>query len=175
MVLHRKTRIWLGTFETAEDAARAYDEAARLMCGLKARTNFPYNPSEPHSSSSKLLSATLTAKLHKCHMASLSLQMSKQNKPTHKEPQPQGVQSHRSSPFVSGNAIAGTSSDTGFRWPEKGHDELQWLQGNWVGEEGQVEVAEQEFQPVLRDDHIEQMIQELLDYGSIELCSVGLS
>ncbi|KAG2238735.1 hypothetical protein Bca52824_092037 [Brassica carinata] len=58
-------------FET-EDAARAYDEAARLMC-VRARTNFPYNPNAVPSSSSKLLSATLTAKLHKCYMASLQL------------------------------------------------------------------------------------------------------
>jgi hypothetical protein len=37
----RKTRVWLGTYETAEDAARAYDEAARLISGPAARTNFP--------------------------------------------------------------------------------------------------------------------------------------
>ncbi|KAK7318908.1 hypothetical protein RJT34_03615 [Clitoria ternatea] len=39
----KKIRMWLGTYQTAEEAARAYDEAACLLRGSNTRTNFSTN------------------------------------------------------------------------------------------------------------------------------------
>ena len=109
------------------------------MCGPNARTNFPYNPNTIQSSNSKILSANLTAKLHKCYMASSQIS----NQEFKRELPP---------PFV-----AASYADAARSMVEENRPTA-------------AEAAEQEELKLLEDDHIEQMIEELLYYGSMEFC-----
>ncbi|XP_058743779.1 ethylene-responsive transcription factor RAP2-12-like [Vicia villosa] len=56
-------RVWLGTFSTAEEAARAYDAEARRIRGAKAKVNFPEE--NPNASTKRVKASPETQVVNK--------------------------------------------------------------------------------------------------------------
>ncbi|XP_070048889.1 ethylene-responsive transcription factor ERN1-like [Nicotiana tomentosiformis] len=61
----KEIRMWLGTYETAEEAARAYDQAAVLLRGSNTRTNFVTHVSQDSPLASRIRNLLNSKKIAK--------------------------------------------------------------------------------------------------------------
>lgn len=121
----------------------AYDQAAMMICGERAKLNFQ------HTLNSKFLSSTLMAKLQKCYKTSLET-----------------TNSHlRFGVSEKTSELSKTRAKRCAAAEEEEEDRCRRAKRmKGVSSCGNEEAFEE-----MSDDHIEQMIEELLGYGSIEI------
>ncbi|KAK4418696.1 Ethylene-responsive transcription factor RAP2-11 [Sesamum alatum] len=73
----QRVRLWLGTYDTPEEAARAYDEAARALRGENARTNFASAHPIPEQANSSNSNGAESEIRHGLSFSSLKAKLSK--------------------------------------------------------------------------------------------------